>query len=188
MTKYLFNEGIVWEDKRTGSYIVPYLIFFILFAIPAVLVWFAKQILAYVPAGVPLPFQASQFTLFVTITVCAVCGALALIILLAGIRNLRLPRLVMTPRRLCLMKGEGRYTEVRFKKIDAVYIRGNRIIISAGGKKVIRFGPVNDVYATRNAVVGLIEFEIRPPEDETIVFDKAEPIDKPGDVFDAEIQ
>jgi hypothetical protein len=86
------------------------------------------------------------------------------------------------------MSGVGLYKEVRFDKIDAILIKKHTIIISAGGTKVIKFGPIPDPYATRNAVVGLIGFEMKPPEDETIVFDKAVSILKEeDDVFDADV-
>ncbi len=189
MTKYLFNEGIVWEDRRKGSYLVPYIIFFIIFAVIAVLIWITAPLFALLPALLPyLPVWLISPDLLLRILVSAVSGVIALIILISGLVGLNRPRLYLTPRRICLMSGVGSYKEVRFDKIDAIQIKKHTIIISAGGTKVIKFGPILDPYATRNAVVGLITFEMKPPEDEKIVFDKAVPIIKEEeDVFDADV-
>jgi hypothetical protein len=89
------------------------------------------------------------------------------------------------------MSGEKFYKEVRFDKIEAIFVKRATIIILAGGKKVIRFGPVNDPYAVRNAVVGQITVESKPQVEESLVFDKAVPISgenkKEEDVFDADV-
>ena len=189
MTKYLFNEGIVWEDRRKGSYLIPYIIFFIIFAVIAVLIWITTPLFALIPMlQTVLPLWLVSPELLTKILVSAVSGVIALIILISGLVGLNRPRLYLTPRRLCLMAGTGSYKEVRFDKIDAIQVKKHTIIISAGGTKVIKFGPILDPYATRNAIVGLITFEIKPPEDETIVFDKAVPILKEeDDVFDADV-
>ncbi|HJJ37728.1 MAG: hypothetical protein PHF01_01585 [Methanocorpusculum sp.] len=189
MTKYLFNEGIVWEDRRKGSYLLPYIILFILLAVIAIMIWLTAPIAAFIPLlPLILPAWLISPDLLTRILVSAVSGAVALIILISGLVDLNRPRLYLTPRRLCLMAGLGSYKEVRFDKIDAIQVKKHTIIISAGGTKVIRFGPIADPYATRNAIVGLITFEMKPPEDETIVFDKAVPILKEDDdVFDADV-
>ncbi len=189
MTKYLFNEGIVWEDRRKGSYLLPYIIFFIIFAVIAVLIWITTPLFALIPMlQTVLPLWLVSPELLTKILVSAVSGVIALLILISGLVKLNRPRLYLTPRRLCLMAGTGSYKEVRFDKIDAIQVKKHTIIISAGGTKVIKFGPILDPYATRNAIVGLITFEIKPPEDETIVFDKAVPILKEeDDVFDADV-
>ncbi len=189
MTKYLFNEGIVWEDRRKGSYLLPYIIFFIIFAVIAVLIWITAPLIALIPVlETVFPLWLVSPELLTKILVSAVSGVIALIILISGLVELNRPRLYLTPRRICLMSGIGSYQEVRFDKIDAIQIKKHTLIISAGGTKVIKFGPILDPYATRNAVVGLITFEMKPPEDETIVFDKAVPILKEEeDVFDADV-
>jgi hypothetical protein len=189
MTKYLFNEGIVWEDRRKGSYLLPYIIIFIIFAVIAVLIWITAPLIALIPVlETVFPLWLVSPELLTKILVSAVSGVIALIILISGLVELNRPRLYLTPRRICLMSGIGSYQEVRFDKIDAIQIKKHTIIISAGGTKVIKFGPILDPYATRNAVVGLITFEMKPPEDETIVFDKAVPILKEEeDVFDADV-
>ncbi|MEA5037184.1 hypothetical protein SDC9_25366 [bioreactor metagenome] len=189
MTKYLFNEGIVWEDRRKGSYLLPYIIIFILLAVIAIVIWLTAPISGLFPIlPVILPAWFISPDLLTRILVSAVAGAVALIILITGLVELNRPRLYLTPRRLCLMAGLGSYKEVRFDKIDAIRVKKHTIIISAGGTTVIKFGPILDPYATRNAIVGLITFEIKPPEDETIVFDKAVPILKDDDdVFDADV-
>lgn len=189
MTKYLFNEGIVWEDRRKGSYLLPYIIIFIIFAVIAVLIWITAPLIALIPLlETVFPLWLVSPELLTKILVSAVSGVIALIILISGLVELNRPRLYLTPRRICLMSGIGSYQEVRFDKIDAIQIKKHTIIISAGGTKVIKFGPILDPYATRNAVVGLITFEMKPPEDETIVFDKAVPILKEEeDVFDADV-
>lgn len=189
MTKYLFNKGIVWEDRRKGSYLLPYIIIFIIFAVIAVLIWITTPLFALIPVlETVFPLWLVSPELLTRILVSAVAGVIALIILISGFVKLNRPRLYLTPRRLCLMAGIGSYKEVRFDKIDAILVKKHTIIISAGGTKVIKFGPIIDPYATRNAIVGLITFEIKPPEDETIVFDKAVPILKEeDDVFDADV-
>lgn len=191
MTKYLFNEGVVWEDRRKRSYIVPYIILFIILALIAVVIWLTAPLLALMSAIIPfLPLWLVSPVLLTKILISVVFGVLALLVLIMGIMKLNRPRLFLTPRRLCLISGPRSYKEARFDKIDGIIIKGHKIIIFAGGKKVISFGPVNDPYATRNAIVGLIAFEIKPPEDESIVFDKAVPLhveEKEADVFDADV-
>ncbi|HJJ30544.1 MAG TPA: hypothetical protein VJ857_00615 [Methanocorpusculum sp.] len=189
MTKYLFNEGIVWEDRRKRSYLVPYIIIFLLFAVIAIFIWVAVPLQALLPAiGPILPLWLVSHDLVIMIIVTVASGLIALIILICGIISLNRPRLYLTPRRLCLMQGIGSYKEARFDKIDAIIVKKQTISISAGGKKVIKFGPISDPYATRNAIVGLITFEMKPPEDDTIVFEKAVPILKEeDDVFDADV-
>ncbi len=185
----MFNEGIVWEDRRKGSYLLPYIIIFIIFAVIAVLIWITTPLFALIPIlPTVLPLWLVSPELLTRILVSAVAGVIALIILISGLMELKRPRLYMTPRRLCFMAGTGSYKEVRFDKIDAIQVKKHTIIISAGGTKVIKFGPILDPYATRNAIVGLITFEMKPPEDETIVFDKAVPVLKEeDDVFDTDV-
>lgn len=195
MTKYLFNEGIVWEDSRKKSYLIPYIIGFVVFALAAALAWLIGIIVNLMNAKMMLVpgFLTTLNGLLATtatkIVVCAVAGVIAVLILLTGIRNLKVTKLMLTPRRICLMKGKKNYKEVRFDKIDSIFVNGRKIKLFAGGRKVFSFGPVEDPYATRNAVVGLIGFEIKPPEDETIVFDKAVPMHKEDgeDVFDGDV-
>ncbi len=186
MTKYLFNEGIVWEDRRKGSYLLPYII---IFSVIAVLIWITTPLFALIPMlQTVLPLWLVSPELQIRILISATAGVIALILLISGRVGLKRPRLYLTPRRLCLMAGTGSYKEVCFDKIDAIQVKKHKIIISAGGTKVIKFGPILDSYATRNAIVGLITFEMKPPEDETIVFDKAVPILKEeDDVFDADV-
>ncbi|MDO5843810.1 MAG: hypothetical protein Q4Q53_01515 [Methanocorpusculum sp.] len=195
MTKYLFNEGIVWEDSKKGSYIVPYIIGFIILALVAASAWLISVIVSLLNSSDKLvpDFLITLDGFFATpvekIIVCAAAGIIALILLFVGIRNLKTSRFMLTPRRVCMMRGSKNYREVRLDKIDAIFVNGRKIKIFAGGKKVISFGPVEDPYATRNAVVGLIGFEIKPPEDESIVFDKAVPMykEQEEDVFDGDV-
>ena len=191
MTKTMFNEEIVWEDRRKGSYLVPYIIIFIILAVIAVLIWITTPVIAFIPALLTLPLWLVSPVLLTKILVSAVAGVLALLVLLSGLIKLNRPRLFLTSERLCIMSGAKSYKEVRLDKIEAIFVRRSTIIILTGGKKVIRFGPVNDPYAIRNAIAGQITVEIKPRTEESIVFDKAVPISgenkKEEDVFDADV-
>jgi hypothetical protein len=192
MTKNMFNEEIVLEARRKASYLVPYIIIFIILAVIAVLIWITTPFPALIPAlQTILPLWLLSPVLLTKILVSAVAGVLALLVLIAGMIKLNRPRLFLTSERLCIMSGEKFYKEVRLDKIEAIFVKRATIIILAGGKKIIRFGPVNDPYAVRNAVVGQITVESKPQAEESIVFDKAVPIadenKKEEDVFDADV-
>ena len=107
------------------------------------------------------------------------------------LRNFGLPRLIITGKRVCLIKRRKNYHEVRIDLIDSFKVRGNKISVYAGGRKVISFGPVIDTVATRDTIVLLINGEYtgepsdshqgRPSD-----YGEPESISKSGDVFDGE--
>lgn len=189
MTQYLFGEEILREDRRVGTYFVRYLPWLIIFAALAVLPWvlpqrfgWAATVMGYVMVVIP-NYTAARIVL------CVLFGIVAVLILISCIRNLKIPRLVITKTRVCCLKRPNKYCEARFDKIDAVKIRGKTISLYAGGRKVFSFGPIADPFITREALIVLVEkrYEVETEDSSAqtkpVSCSEAEPISKPGDVF-----
>ena len=191
MTHYLFGEEVLREDRRKGSYFVRYIPFLIIFAALAAAPWILPR---YVPKAAEILFSLQTYIPNPTVIkaiVCAVFAIIFVLILICGIRSLKIPRLIITGKRVCLIKRRKNYHEVRIDLIDSFKVRGNKISVYAGGRKVISFGPVIDTVATRDTIVLLINGEYtgepsdshqgRPSD-----YGEPESISKSGDVFDGE--
>ena len=189
MTQYLFGEEILREDRRVGSYFVRYLPWLIIFAALAVLPWILPLQIAWAATVMNFVMVVIPNYLAARIVLSALFGIVFVLILISCIRNLNIPRLVITKTRLCYMKRPNKYCEARFDKIDALKIRGKTFTVYAGGRKVFSFGPLADPFITREALIVLVEkryeeeTEDSPSQTKPVSCSEAEPISKSGDVF-----
>lgn len=200
MAKYLFNEPIIREDHRKGTYIIPYIFAIIISIALAILPWILVPRVAILNALMQhAADQATFLTLFnayfppitsLKIIITIVFGLLAIIFLGVGLRNLLTPRLILTANRLCLMKRPRKYYEARFNKITAFVIKGHKLKVYADGKKVFGFGPLDKVYAIRNEITEVMDKtlgqsapEKTPCEFVPISVSEPEHISRDGDMF-----
>jgi len=195
MTRYLFNEEILREDRRSGTYLIKYLVISIILFALAGGIWFYSHI-PKVSTYIDLLFLKIQTfctnhyipepkIVHLQIIFCVILGLIGLIVLLCGIAGYNRPRLVLTEKRVCLIKGSKNYREARFDKIETIRIKGRKIILYTADKK-LSFGPINDAYATRDAVVMVITKWGEDDYSRQTCCSEPEPITKDGDVFDGE--
>lgn len=194
MSRYNFSEGILHEYRMKKSFIVPVILVTIILIIAAAAVWLIPLITAVFPNGMRLlvPISAWLSTSAAKpIVLCIVFGLSAVIVLVSGIVTLAKSRFVITKSRICSMLGTKRYREVRADKIDSIIIRGKHIKIYAGGRKVISFGPIKNIYNARDDAACLIESASDSSENAGYdkEFGKAVPLtqDKDADVFDGDV-
>ncbi|HJJ30867.1 MAG TPA: hypothetical protein O0X97_01300 [Methanocorpusculum sp.] len=187
MTQYLFGEEILREDRRVGSYFVRYLPWLIISAVLAVAPWILPLHYAWVASVFNYVMRVIPDYLYARIAVSVLFGIIFVILLIACLRNLKNPRLVITKNRICCMKRPNHYREARFDKIDALKVRGKTFAVYAGGRKVFAFGPISEPYTTREALVVLVEkrYEDDSSSAQTkpLSCSEAEPVSKSGDVF-----
>lgn len=159
MSQYLFNEEVIWEDKRKGSYLVPFIIVIVILAACAVLSCLLPKIVYSFAVAPAFLVTLANFLIPTAnkIIFASIFGVLAFVLLLVMIISFRVPRLFVTPKRLCLMLSKRNYKEARFDKIDAIKVRGHKIKVYADGKKVFGFGPIENPFATRNCIANMIE-------------------------------
>ncbi|HJJ36344.1 MAG TPA: hypothetical protein O0X27_04100 [Methanocorpusculum sp.] len=198
MAKQLFNEAILREDARKGTYFIRYIPWLIITAALAIIPWVLASKIAIVYNGVVFVVNHLVFLNKITflpaftsarILISVVFGVIFIILLVAGIRNLNIPRMVVTKNRVCLLKRPNKYYEARYDKIDAFVVKGNTLKVYAGGRKVFAFGPLPDVYTSRDAIVVILEKRYIDEEEQArqvkpVSASEAEPIDKPNDLFD----
>ena len=169
MAQYIFNEEVIWQDKRKGQYLVPFIIITVILALLAALSCLLPKIVFNLWSSAPgFIYKLAEFLipLQFKIIFAVVFGVLAAVVLLTGILTFKKPRLFVTQKRICLMKGKKNYREVRVDKIDAIKVVCGRIFIYAGGRRVFSFGPVENAFATRNCIAGMIETLIFGMEEE----------------------
>lgn len=171
----LFNEVILREDTRRKSYFIRYLPILLITGALAILPWILMRnidtltytILSLIGKIIPAIYQELYLSLFIIkIILSTIFGILFIVFLVNGIRNTMIPRLVVTQHRVCLVKREHKYYEARFDKIDAFVIKGKKLIVYANGRKVFAFGPLDDVYTTRDAITKIMEGQFSPEETE----------------------
>lgn len=197
MAKHQFNETILREDARKGTYFIRYIPWLIITAALAVAPWvlvtrvaFVYNGITYIAVAVPFMDLIPSLPAFTAarILVSAVFGILFVILLVAGIRNLVIPRLIVTKSRVCLLKRPHKYYEARYDKIDSIVIKGKTLKVYANGRKAFKFGPLADVYTARDAIVVILEKRYVDKEEEArqarpVSMSEAEPIEK-SDMFD----
>ena len=197
MAKQLFNEAILREDARKGTYFIRYIPWLIITAALAVIPWVLVSKVVIVYNGVAFVVNHLTFLNYIPsvpaftaarILISVVFGVLFIILLVAGIRNLTIPRLIVTKNRVSLLKRPNKYYEARYDKIDAIVIKGKKLKIYADGRKVFAFGPLMDVYTARDAIVVILEKRYIDEKEEAkqvkpVAMSEAEPIDK-SELFD----
>ncbi|HJJ27821.1 MAG TPA: hypothetical protein O0X70_00325 [Methanocorpusculum sp.] len=159
MTQYIFNEEVIWQDKRTTGYRVFMLILTIIFALlAAAACLIPKLVYSFWLSAPAFVFNVADFLIPTgnKIIFAVLFGIPAFLCLSSFIISIT-ARLYVTPKRLCLMKTKKNYREARFDKIDAIKVKGHRIKIYADGRKVFSFGPIANPFATRNCIAGMIE-------------------------------
>lgn len=195
MSRYLFNEEIIREDKRSGTYLIKFIILAVVFYALAAAVWviqkipfiagYISQFLAKIQTfcgshNLPVPTYTHLQIIF-----CIIFAAIGSIILIAGIVGLVSPHLYLTQKRVCLIKGKHKYRETRFDKIESIRIKGRKLILYAGKSK-LAFGPLSDPYTARDAIVAIMTHRFDEEDSKQTRCSEPEPISKDGDVFDAD--
>ncbi|MDO5846674.1 MAG: hypothetical protein Q4Q20_00015 [Methanocorpusculum sp.] len=190
MSATFSGEEILCKANRKGSYFIRYIPFLIIFAALAAAPWVlprfipkAAEILARIQTYIPNPTV-------IKVSICAVFGIIFIIVLIAAIRNLNIPRLLITEKRVALFKGNKKCREARIDKIDSFKVSGNTLSVYAGGRRVFSFGPVDSVWSIRDTIVLLIEGEYKgedayPHQGKPTDTAEPESISKSGDVLDA---
>jgi len=196
MAKYLFNEEILREDRRSGTYLIKFIVIAVILFIIAAGIWF-YTLIPKIPTYVTLVFSKIQSicttlnlpvpkTMVLQIIISIVFGVIGLIVLICGALGYTRPRLVLTPKRVCLIKGEKNYKETRFDKIESIRIKGNTLILYTSESK-IAFGPIIDAFGTRDAIVFVMtKCRNGDSDDRQTRCSEPEPYTKSGDVFDGE--
>ena len=195
MSRYLFNEEIMREDKRSGTYLIKFIILAIVFYALATAIWFIHKItfiagyitqfLAKIQTvcgnhNLPVPSYAHLQIIF-----CIIFAVIGSIILIGGLVGLLSPSLYLTQKRVCVIKGKHNYREARFDKIDAIRIKGRKLILYTDKRK-LAFGPIADPYTARDAIVAIMTHRFEEEDPKQTRCSEPEPITKDGDVFDAE--
>ncbi len=201
MVKYLFNEAVLREDARRGSYFLRYLPWLVISAALAIIPWMAGivakitffgqilEIMTLLISGLPVNFpQGFTPDICVKILISVVFGVIFILLLLFCIKNTKIPRLVITKNRVCLVKRPNKYYEVRYDEIDAFIINRHTLKIYTGGRKVFAFGPLADVFTTRDVITVILENRYVDEEKEAKQVNPAsasepEPIDQTSNVF-----
>lgn len=200
MSATFSGEEILCKVGRKGSYFVRCLPFLVIFAALAAAPWILPRLIpkaaelliriqTYIQTYLPSVTPDVIFTV-IKASICAVFGIIFVIILIAAIRNLNIPYLLITEKRAALFKGSKKCREVRIDKIDAFKVSGNTLSVYAGGRRVFSFGPVESVWSLRDTLVLLIEGEYKgedayPHQGKPTDTAEPETIAKSGDVLDA---
>lgn len=200
MTSTYAGEEILCESRRKGTYILRYLPFLIILAALAAATWVlprfvpkAAEILARIQACVQTYLPSATPDVIATVvkvSITAVLGIVFIILLIAAIRNLTSPCLLVTEKRVCLLKNSDTCSrEARIDKIDSFRLRKNSIAVYAGGRRVFCFSPVNNAKAVRDTIVLLIEGEYTGEDayshqEKPSACSEPETIEKPGNVLD----
>ena len=190
MTSTYAGEEILCESRRKGSYIIRYIPFLIIFAALAATPWILPR---YIPKAAEILTRIQNYIpnpLVVKIGICAVFGIVFIIILIAAIRNLTSPCLLVTEKRVCLLRNSDTSSrEARIDKIDAFKVSEKSIAVYTGGRRVFSFGPINNAKTVRDTIVLLIEGEYRGEDayshqEKPSAYSEPESISKSGDVLD----
>lgn len=197
MAGYPFKEEVLREEFRKKSALITYILGFVIFGLIAGGVWLLNNIVNFFISSyrlVPLTLYNLNNLLSTTTSkaiVCAVAGVLAVLILIFGVKKISGGRLVLTKNAVFQTEGNKNCKEARLDKIDAIFVKGSKIKVFAGGKKVISFGPVKDPYVTRNVLAKLIVAKCGAEsdfDDDDSGFNKAVPMYRDGeDVFDGDV-
>jgi len=196
MEKYLFNEEILREDRRSGTYMIKFIIISVILFLISAGIWFYTKI-PKIPDYVNLFFSKIQLiwahfnftppkTVTLQIIISIIFGVAGIIVIICGAVGLSRARLVLTPKRVCLLKGKRNYKEARFDKIESIRIKRSTLILYTSDRK-IKFGPIPDAFGTRDAIV-FVMTKCRNEDNDSrqTRCSEPEPYTKSGDVFDGE--